>query len=73
MHLLCADVDQKLEEVILVHHYDLFLLNSGVLILQLTGKKEQANVCFFSTFQLVFLHFSLILRHKWMQDIHYGK
>ena len=26
MHLFCAE---KLEEVIMVHHYDLFLLNSG--------------------------------------------
>ena len=28
MHLFCADFDQKkLEEVILIHHYDLFLPN----------------------------------------------
>ena len=29
MHLFCAGFDQKLEEVILVHHFDLFLLNIG--------------------------------------------
>ena len=29
MHLFCADFGQKLEEVILVHHYDLFLPSFG--------------------------------------------
>ena len=29
MHFICADFDQKMEQVILVNNYDLFLLNSG--------------------------------------------
>ena len=29
IHLFCADFDLKVEEVILVYHYDLLLLNSG--------------------------------------------
>ena len=45
MHLFCADFDQKLEGVILVHHYDLILLNSGGLVSTADRSKKSRLTC----------------------------
>ena len=69
MHFFCADFDQKLEGVILVHHYDLILLNSGGLVSTADRSKKirLTYVVFLHLNNIVFLH-----RHKWMPDIHSG-
>ena len=47
----CADFDQKLGEVNLVHHYDLFLPNCGCHDFTAdSSKKKQVTVCFFFLF-----------------------
>ena len=71
MYVVCADFDQKLEEVLLVHHYDLFLSYFGSH--SSAEAQSQAGYCMFFRISIVFLYFGLNLRHKWMQDTHCGK
>ena len=73
MHLLCANFDQKLEEVILVHHYDLFLPNFGGHDSTADSSNLSKLTFVFLAFKLFYLYFSLNLRHKWLPDIHCGK
>ena len=54
MHLFCADFDNKMEELILVHHYDQFLLNSGGPDSTADRSKKSRLSMFFFTFQLGF-------------------
>ena len=67
MHLFCADFNQKLKEVISVHHYDLMLLNRGGLVSTADRPKK-------SRLKYVFLHLNYFFlhRHKWMLDVHSG-
>ena len=60
---------KDLGEVILVHHYDLFLPNFGGNVSTADSSQiKQANIYCFA-FQLFFLYFGLNLRHKWMQQL----
>ena len=74
MHLLYADF-QKLEEVTLVHQYDLFLPNfSGHDSTADSSKQSRLTYVFFAfQFVVVFLLFSLNGRRKWMPSILCGK
>ena len=58
--------------MIFVHHYDLFLLNSGGPDSTADMSKKSRLYVFFRI-SIVFLHLLLNLRHKWMLDIHSGK
>ena len=63
----CADLDEKLEEVILVHRYDLFLLKSGGPDSTADRSNKSRLTYVFSHFHWVFYTFSLNLRHKCCQ------